>query len=98
MTGRFVGLGLIVLAALIGLSQLPRIVDLATQVVSDVLVGHQYGTCGELREDYPNGVGRAAAVDEMKRKRHRPAVDARVSVANSSLDRDDDGLVCERPR
>ena len=98
MTGRFVGLGLIVLVALLGLSQLPLIVDLATQVVSDVLVGHQYGTCGELREDYPNGVGRAAAVDEMKRQRHRPAVDERVFIANSSLDRDDDGLICERPR
>ena len=82
--------------ALVGLSQLPRIADFASHTITDNLVGHGYGSCKELRADYPRGVGQAAAVEALKRKHHRPASEPGVYAATSTLDRDRDGLVCER--
>ena len=96
MAGRFIGLGLTVLVALVGVSQLPRIADFASNTITDNLAGHRYESCRDLRSDYPYGVGQTEAVAGIKRKHQRPVAEPAVYSVNASLDHDRDGLICER--
>ena len=96
ITGQLVGLVVTVLVAFAGLSQLPRIADLASRTITDQLVETRFGSCKELRAEYRNGVGTVAAVNELKRRRKGPSADPAVYAANAGLDKDGDGLACER--
>lgn len=57
-----------------------------------------YSNCSAMHADYPHGVGKAGAVDSTSKK--TPVTDFTVDndlyAANSSLDRDDDGIACEK--
>lgn len=54
--------------------------------------------CADLRVTYPNGVKRTGATNTGKKKRGVVVVDDAVYRANAGLDRDEDGLACERTR
>ncbi len=57
-----------------------------------------FDSCDALRAVYPNGVGTAADVRAVKRDKALPAVQPEVSRISAALDKDGDGLVCERER
>jgi hypothetical protein len=97
LTGALVRLALFVLLAGVLISQLPRLADLGDSVAKALVPQPAtFETCKALRKDHPNGVGTSSAVLRVKRTAHRPEVDPSVYAANSSLDTDDDGVVCER--
>jgi len=61
----------------------------------------RFANCGELNRVYPNGVGRANAKDKTSRRpvttflRNTALYDAIVRN-NANLDRDNDGIACEK--
>jgi Excalibur calcium-binding domain len=59
-----------------------------------------YANCRALNAVYPHGVGRTGARDHVRSKSDRPVtnftVDNRVYALNTSLDRDHDGIACEK--
>lgn len=55
-----------------------------------------YDSCRALRADHPRGVGTTSAVSMLHRTAHRPAADDAAYAANAALDRDRDGIACER--
>ncbi len=61
------------------------------------LTSCEYKNCGELNKSYPHGVGRPGAVDRTSGTRvtnyHR---DANLYELNARLDRDKDGIACEK--
>ena len=88
------GLGL---AAILALNLLPALAQsLAREFVDNIAPVTAYENCRAIRKDYPDGVGTAAAVEGLDRTRRLPETSDRVYEANASLDKDDDGLVCER--
>ena len=91
------GLLLLVVLAMIGVTQLPRLASLSDLVVKAIVPqpAVSYDSCKELRVVYPNGVGTTAGVDALRRKQ-LPAVDMAVYAANSALDTDHDWIACER--
>lgn len=94
------GLLLFVVVAMVGLTQLPRLADLGDNIAKTIVPqpAARYDSCKELRASYPNGVGTSAAVDGLRRRQHLPAVDGALYAASSGLDKDDDGIACERHR
>ena len=54
--------------------------------------------CADLRVTYPNGVKLAGAANTGKKKHGAVVVDSPVYRANAGLDRDKDGIACERTR
>lgn len=58
----------------------------------------RYANCAALNVDYPNGVGLPGAVDKTKGERVTSfVVDRAIYSANSrKLDRDRDGIACEK--
>lgn len=52
--------------------------------------------CADLRVKYPNGVKLAGAANTGKKKRGAVVVDSPAYRANAGLDRDKDGIACER--
>ncbi|WP_045823679.1 excalibur calcium-binding domain-containing protein [Williamsia herbipolensis] len=56
-----------------------------------------YSNCAALNADYPHGVGKPGAVDSTS---GRPVsnfeIDASVYSDNTSRDRDNDGIACEK--
>ena len=54
--------------------------------------------CADLRGTYPNGVSLAGATNTGKKKHGAVVVNNPVYRANAGLDRDKDGLACERTR
>ena len=60
--------------------------------------GPKYRNCAGLNADYPNGVGKAGAVDKTKAE---PVTSFTVDTAlynrlPKTLDRDKDGIACEK--
>lgn len=54
----------------------------------------RYPNCTALNKVFKNGVARSAAATQGLT--YRPAVKKRVYLANTHLDRDKDGVACER--
>lgn len=55
----------------------------------------QYANCTELRKDYRGGVARHGAVNQGGRSRYVPHYDDALYAANTTSDRDKDGVACE---
>ena len=68
---------------------------------SGAVAGPSYRNCTELQKSYPHGIGRADAKDKTS---GRPVTNFRRDTpgynkamqANSGLDRDKDGIACEK--
>jgi hypothetical protein len=57
----------------------------------------KYGNCSTLNKDYPGGVAKSSKwVNKGSKIKQKPTVNAKVYDLNKSLDRDKDGLACER--
>lgn len=79
------------------LNLLPTLADkFGREFVDRMTPATTYESCMALRKDYPDGVGTSQAVSSGAKAQRVPAVDDRVCEANASLDKNDDGLVCER--
>lgn len=62
------------------------------------LTSCEFKNCAEMNKSYPHGVGKPGAVDRTSGTRrvttfHR---DAQLYELNKSLDRDKDGIACEK--
>ena len=56
----------------------------------------KYANCDELRTIYPGGVAKSSNwVNKGGKIRNKPAVNAKVYLANQGKDRDKDGIACE---
>jgi len=56
-----------------------------------------YPNCAALNKDYPGGAARSASVKNKGGKtRYKPYVSKALYDANKRLDRDKDGIACER--
>jgi len=98
-TRELTSLAVVVLLAFVALTQLPRLVGRVSDDLVNSLITQQatsYETCQALRQDFRYGVGTASAVEQLKRTKRRPAADPAAYGANSALDKDHDGLACER--
>ena len=89
-----VGLGMAALFAANLLSTLAE--SSGRKFVDNIAPATAYESCKALREDYPDGLGTSAAVGALDRKHNVPVADDRLADANAALDKDRDGLVCER--
>ena len=67
----------------------------ATQQPADA-TARQYANCTELRKDYRGGVARPGAVNQGGKATHQPFYDHALYEANSTSDRDKDGVSCEK--
>ncbi len=86
------------LLALLSLPYLPRAGEAVSRAILDSAApATSYETCAALRREFPRGVGTYAAVDGLGGRR-LPAVDDRTYRANADLDRNDNGIACERRR
>ncbi|MDO7906775.1 excalibur calcium-binding domain-containing protein [Paenibacillus sp. JX-17] len=57
----------------------------------------KYKNCTELRKDYKGGVARSATVKNKGGKtKYKPFVSQALYDRNSGLDRDKDGIACEK--
>lgn len=57
----------------------------------------RYGNCAAMYKDFPSGIAQSAASRNKGAKiRLKPVVNAAVFKLNSTLDRDRDGLLCEK--
>ncbi len=60
----------------------------------------KYKRCADLQKKYPHGVGRAGARDHVARSSDKPVRNFTVNTAlynaNKGLDRDRDGIACEK--
>jgi hypothetical protein len=68
---------------------------------SSALAQTRYSNCAALNRVYPQGVGRPGAVDKTSPNRSRVigfTVNLAVYNRNRHLDRDGDGIACERRR
>jgi hypothetical protein len=73
-------------------------VSVPAQAVTHAASG-KFKNCKALNAKYSHGVGRPGAKDHTKSKRGPVVnftVDAKVYAANSGLDRDKDGVACEK--
>lgn len=98
--GELISFGVFLILALVLLTQLPRLASVGDDVAKAFVPRPttSYESCAALRKDHPDGVGTALGVSEFKPKTNRPEVDVAVYNANSSLDKDHDGIACERDR
>jgi len=59
-----------------------------------------FANCTQLHQVYPHGVGKVGAHDRGKGKNFRPVTtfkrDNALHQANRALDRDNDGVACEK--
>ena len=64
----------------------------------------KFKNCSALNKEYPGGISRSGATDMTKKKgklvpaspKKSPVVDDAIYQANSKLDRDKDGVACEK--
>lgn len=93
------------LVGILAISQVPKVIeygghlkDRAVDAVRPETVLPQIGfdSCSALRRVYPDGVGTVAAVRKVKGPWGVPAIQPEVYRASQPLDKDGDGLVCER--
>lgn len=100
-------LSVVLLLGILAISQVPKLVDMgeslkdrATHAISpeSLLPDAAFQSCEALRAIYPDGVGTAKAVKRLKGKWGVPAVQPEIYEASKILDKDRDGLVCERNR
>lgn len=98
-------LTVLALIGLLGVSQLPKLVDYGENLKDRAVEAVQpesmlpaigFDSCQALREVYPDGVGTVAAVRRVKGPWGVPAIQPEVYRASAVLDKDRDGLVCER--
>lgn len=69
----------------------------ASNPVHTEAAAKKYKNCTELNKDYKGGVAKDAKVKNKGGKtKHAPFVSAELYKANSSKDRDKDGIACER--
>lgn len=75
----------------LGIAAAPVLIGAPAAASSD------YANCKALNADYPHGVGKPGAVDSTSKTPVTTfTVDADVYKANRSLDRDGDGIACEK--
>jgi Nuclease-related domain len=100
-------LSIVLLVTIVLMTQAPRLADFRDSLVDrikDAVVPDSltpelaYDSCAALREIYPDGVGTGTAVREARLERALPAVQPEVARFSAALDKDGDGLVCERGR
>ncbi len=61
-----------------------------------VVLEKKFSNCTELNKVYPGGVAKSAkSVNKGGKTKKTPTVNAKVYSANSSKDRDKDGIACE---
>lgn len=71
--------------------------DFASLVSPRAKSAAAYKNCAALQKVYPGGVAKSARwVNKGARLKNKPAINSRVYDLNRLLDRDKDGLVCER--
>lgn len=70
------------------------VVALAPGATSADAAAKKYPNCTALNKVFRNGVARSVAATQGLT--YRPAVKKRVYLANTHLDRDKDGVACER--
>ena len=64
---------------------------------SPLLMGKKFANCESLNEVYPGGVAKNSKVTNMGGvTNYLPALKPKIYKANSSKDRDKDGIACER--
>jgi hypothetical protein len=71
----------------------------ATSAAARLAVGRKYANCAALHRRYPHGVGRRGARDHVSGNSKPVTTFTRNNVAynaNRRLDRDRDGIACER--
>ena len=56
----------------------------------------KYKNCSAMNKDYPGGVARAGAQNLGGKIKKSPLVNTNIYLKNKSLDRDKDGIVCEK--
>lgn len=95
------------LLAILAFSQVPKVVDFAEgledRVVNmikpeSVLPDSVYESCDALRVVYPNGVATSKALQRIKGRADLPTEQPEVYWASKVLDKDHDGMACERGR
>ena len=100
-----VKLSVVALVAILAISQVPKVIDygehLKDRAVDAVRPGSVlpdlgFDSCSALRRVYPDGVGTVGAVRKVKGPWGVPAIQPEVYRASEVLDKDHDGLVCER--
>lgn len=98
-------LSVMALVGILAFSQVPKLIeygehlkDRAVDAVrpETVLPDLGFDSCAALRRVYPDGVGTVAAVRKVKGPWGVPAIQPEVYRASEVLDKDRDGLVCER--
>jgi hypothetical protein len=78
--------------------------DLVRQVIPSITpaaptpVPEVFTSCTSLRAEHTSGIKAPGAKNQGRRLRAKPTVDSAEAAANSRLDRDGDGLICERVR
>ena len=56
----------------------------------------KYKNCTELNQVHPGGVAKPGAVNKGGKTKNEPTIDAPLYKLNASLDRDRDGIACEK--
>jgi hypothetical protein len=72
---------------------IPSISSVAPTPVPEV-----FTSCTSLRAEHKSGIKAPGARNQGRRLRAKPTVDSAGAAANNRLDRDGDGLICERVR
>jgi len=72
----------------------------ATLTVSQFQVSYaaakKFKNCTELNKVYPGGVAKSGAVNKGGVTKNEPTIDSALYKANFKLDRDKDGIACEK--
>jgi hypothetical protein len=73
------------------------IVDFPGYVLPKIQIPLKFKNCPALYKVYPGGIAKTAGwINKGSKLKQKPAANARVYDLNKSLDKDKDGLVCER--
>jgi hypothetical protein len=56
----------------------------------------KYKNCTEMNQVHPGGVAKPGAVNKGGKTKNEPTIDAPMYKLNASLDRDKDGIACEK--
>jgi Excalibur calcium-binding domain. len=64
--------------------------------VSTTVKPHKYSSCAKLNKDYPGGVAKSSSAAWKHGEDHEPLVFKALYTKNKHLDRDKDGVTCER--
>jgi hypothetical protein len=56
----------------------------------------KFANCTAMQQVFPGGVARPGAINKGGSSRYAPKISAKLYNANRSMDRDKDGIACER--